>query len=51
MYEVKKQFKQKQEHVRLMVLETIKKRLELQHDEKAIAAVQERYIFALQDKT
>jgi len=31
-------------------MENIKKRLELQYDEKAIAAVQERYIFALQDK-
>jgi hypothetical protein len=36
--------------VKILVMENIKKRLELQYDEKAIAAVQERYIFALQDK-
>jgi hypothetical protein len=50
MYELKKKFKQKQEIVRLHVLENIKKRLESEHDEKAIAAVQERYIFAFQGK-
>lgn len=33
-----------------MVMDNIKKRLELNYDEKQIASVQERYVFALNEK-
>lgn len=50
MFESKKFFLKKQETTRHSVMSTIKHSLEHNYDEKTITAVQERYIFALQEK-